>query len=279
MAEGSGSLIEKGCVLERPKVIKNAKTGKYVMWFHLEPKGVGYAGAWSGIAISDRVTGPYTFLKAIHPNAGHWPLNVQEVHRSGKTPLSQGKKYSGGDLPAHPDSLNILGRDWKDGQMARDMTLFVDDDGAAYHIYASEENSTLQISRLNDTYTDCSGQYARFFIGRFMEAPALFKKDGSYYLIMSGCTGWAPNAGRSAVASSIWGPWEELSNPFRGEDAGLSFHSQSTYILPVPGDKSRFIYMGDRWTPENPIDGRHIWLPIRFEGKQPVIEWVNEWHY
>ena len=36
--EGSGSDIEKGCILERPKVIYNTKTKKYVMWFHLEPK-------------------------------------------------------------------------------------------------------------------------------------------------------------------------------------------------------------------------------------------------
>ena len=96
------------------------------------------------------------------------------------------------------------------------MNLFVDDDGKAYHIYASEENSTLHISELTDDYTACSGNYARFFVGRFMEAPAMFKKDGKYYLIMSGCTGWAPNPGRSAVASSIWGPWKELANPFVG---------------------------------------------------------------
>ena len=112
-----------------------------------------------------------------------------------------------------------------------------------------------------------------------MEAPALFKQKGKYYLIMSGCTGWAPNAGRPAVASSIWGPWKELENPFRGENSEVSFYSQSTYVLPVPGHADRFIYMGDRWTPENAIDGRYIWLPIRFEGEQPVIEWQSEWSY
>ena len=31
--------ITKGCVLERPKVIYNEKTKKFVMWFHLELKG------------------------------------------------------------------------------------------------------------------------------------------------------------------------------------------------------------------------------------------------
>ena len=270
--------ITKGCILERPKVIYNKKNNNYVMWFHLEPKGAGYTGALSGIAVSDKPAGPYTFLKAIRPNAGYWPVNVKEEHKSGDIP-SEGQRFGGGDLPAHPDSLNILGRDMQEGQMARDMNLFVDDDGKAYHIYSSEENSTLHISQLNDDYTDCSGTYARFFPGRFMEAPAMFKKDGKYYLIMSGCTGWAPNAGRSAVASSIWGPWEELENPFKGEDSDLSFHSQSTYVLPVPGSKDHFIYMGDRWTPDNAIDGRYIWLPLVFEGQQPIIRWADTWEY
>lgn len=270
--------ITKGCILERPKVIYNKKNNNYVMWFHLEPKGAGYTGALSGIAVSGRPAGPYRFLKAIRPNAGHWPTNAQDIHRNGPVP-SQGQHYSGGSLPAHPDSLNLLGRDMQGGQMARDMNLFVDDDGKAYHIYSSEENSTLHISLLNDDYTDCSGTYARFFPGRFMEAPAMFKRDGLYYLIMSGCTGWAPNAGRAAVAASVWGPWEELENPFTGEGSELSFRSQSTYVLPVPGKEGSFIYMGDRWTPDNAIDGRYIWLPIEFDGKQPVIKWKDKWSY
>jgi hypothetical protein len=173
--------------------------------------------------------------------------------------------------------LNIIKRDFEDGQMARDMNLFVDDDGKAYHIYSSEENSTLHIALLTDDYLDYSGKYACFFPGRFMEAPAMFKKDGKYYLMMSGCTGWAPNAARSAVAESIWGEWKELGNPCIGEDADLTFHSQSTYILPIAGKPDSFIYMGDRWTPDNAIDGRYVWLPLRFEGERFVIEWQDSW--
>lgn len=278
VSEDSTSSIAKGCILERPKVIYNGKTGKYVMWFHLEPKGAGYSGALSGVATSDQVTGPYTFLHAFRPNAGSWPLNVKEIHKQGVANVPK-EKITGGSLPGEVDSLNILGRDMEGGQMARDMTLFVDEDGTAYHICASEENSTLHISELTDDYTGCTGKYARFFEGRFMEAPAMFKHNGKYYLIMSGCTGWAPNAGRSAVASSIWGPWTELQNPFVGTDAETSFHSQSTYVLPAPGKAGQFIYMGDRWTPDNAIDGRYIWLPVRFEGEQPVIEWKEQWSY
>ena len=127
--------------------------------------------------------------------------------------------------------------------MARDMTLFVDDDGKAYHIYASEENQTLQIAELTDDYTAHSGRYVRAFVGRSMEAPAIFKHDGKYYLMMSGCTGWAPNAARSAVADSVMGEWTELGNPCVGDDADKTFHSQSTYMLPVEGsDGTHYIY-------------------------------------
>lgn len=47
-----------------------------MMWFHLEPKGAGYTGAKSGVAVSEKVTGPYKLLSADRPNAGFWPKNV-----------------------------------------------------------------------------------------------------------------------------------------------------------------------------------------------------------
>jgi hypothetical protein len=277
--ENDSSDIARGCILERPKVIYNKTTGKFVMWFHLELKGRGYDAARSGVAVSNSPAGPFSFVRSFRPNAGSWPQNVQPFH---KLPVADSvrRKYCGGKgcLPAHPDTLNILGRDFEGGQMARDMNLFVDDDGTAYHIYASEENSTLQISRLSDDYLSCSGEYARFFIERYMEAPAIFKtSDGRYFFIGSDCTGWAPNAARSAVSESIWGPWQELGNPFRGADSALSFHSQSTFVLPVQGEKDRFIYMGDRWTPENPVDGRYIWLPIELTGDHFEIRWYDKW--
>jgi hypothetical protein len=110
-----------------------------------------------------------------------------------------------------------------------------------------------------------------------MEAPALFKKDSLYYFIGSGCTGWNPNSARSAIAPSIWGPWEELGNPCTGTDSALTFHSQATFVLPVAGRKNAFIYMADRWNPANAIDGRHVWLPVRFEGRRILLKWVDQW--
>ncbi|MCY1721288.1 glycoside hydrolase family 43 protein [Prolixibacteraceae bacterium Z1-6] len=271
--------IAEGCILERPKVIYNPQTQKFVMWFHLELKGKGYDAARSGVAVADQITGPYQFVKSHRPNAEHWPQNVKAVH---KLPVGPDVKehYCGGKgcLPAHPDTVNLLGRDFEIGQMARDQNLFVDDDGKAYHIYSSEENSTLHISQLSDDFLTDSGNYIRVFSGRYMEAPAMFKYSGKYFLIASDCTGWDPNAARLAWAPNIFGLWEELANPCIGEDANLTFHSQSTFILPVNGKQDAFIYMGDRWIPDNAIDGRYIWLPLQFNEKGiPYLEWMAEW--
>jgi hypothetical protein len=265
-----------GSVIERPKVIHNRKTGKFVMWFHLERKGTGYASARSGVAVADWVTGPYVYRGSFRPNAGAWPRNIRPEQKV-KVAAAAAHRYSGGELPDDPDRLNLVARDFEGGQMARDQTLFVDDDGTAYHVYASEENSTLQISRLTDDYLAPAGDYVRVFPGRFMEAPALFRHEGRYYLIASGCTGWAPNAGRSAVADSIWGPWTELGNPAVGPGADLTFESQSTFVLPVRGRPAAFIFMADRWCPKNAIDGRYVWLPILFRNGRVEIEWRDEW--
>ena len=48
------SPITCGCILECPKVIFDARTKKFVMWFHLEPKGVGYTGSLSGVAVATK---------------------------------------------------------------------------------------------------------------------------------------------------------------------------------------------------------------------------------
>ena len=275
----SSSDIARGCILERPKVIFNSKTGKFVMWFHLELRGKGYDAARSGVAISDHAQGPFVFINSFRPNAGSWPVNVQEFHKKPVADTVQ-EKYCGGlgCMPAHVDSMNILGRDFKGGQMARDMNLFVDDDGKAYHLYSSEENSTLHISELSDDYLFYTGRYVRLFPNRYMEAPTILKTgDGTYYFVGSDCTGWRPNAARSASSRHIFGPWKEEGNPCTGSDSLVTFHSQGTYILPVQGKEDAFIFMADRWVPENPVDGSYVWLPIGFEDNRLVLEWDDEW--
>lgn len=52
-------------MLERPKVFYNKKTGKYVMYFHLDD--ARYKVAEVGVAVSDTVDGNYHFVKHFRP--------------------------------------------------------------------------------------------------------------------------------------------------------------------------------------------------------------------
>jgi len=179
------------------------------------------------------------------------------------------------DSPTGP--FQYIGSLRPNGSMSRDMTVFVDDDGKAYQFYASENNATMHISLLTNDYLKPSGRFVRAFEGRSMEAPTVFKHNGRYYLMASGCTGWAPNEARSAVAESIWGPWKELGNPCRGPESEVTFRGQSTFVLPVANKPGIFILMADRWNQNNLPDSRYLWLPVTFTDKGFEVRWQTTW--
>ena len=246
------------------------------MWFHLELKGQGYGPARAAVAISDKPEGPYRFVRSGRVNPDIYPENMPEADRKLAWNM---EKYQKWWTPEWYEAVNrglFVKRDLKGGQMSRDMTLFVDDDGKAYHIYSSEENLTLHIAELTDDYLGHSGRYIRIFPGGHNEAPTIFKKGNMYWMITSGCTGWIPNEARMFSASSIWGPWEQYPNPCRGQNSEKTFGGQSTFVLELP--ENRFIFMADVWKPKSLMYSGHIWLPIQFGEKGiPFIEWLDKW--
>ena len=252
--------IVKGSVIERPKVIYEPKSKTYVMWFHLELKGLGYKSARAAVATSKTVTGPYAYRQSFRLDAGAWPVNIDPKDKD--------------------PSRTVAARDFETGQMSRDMTLFVDDDGHAYQIAASEENHTMHISQLRPDFQRENGLYAQVMPHGDDEAPAIFKHAGKYYLITSGLTGWAPNAAKSYIADRVFGPWKALGNPVRGgpEAQSTTFGGQSTFVLTIRRKGcERQILMLDMWRPSNPIDGRYAWLPIEWYEGRPIVRWRDSW--
>jgi beta-xylosidase len=218
-------------IAERPKVLFNARTGKFVMWLHVDHQDYGYARA--AVAIADRPEGPFRYLGSVRP----------------------------------------------EGQESRDLTVFQDDDGSAYLVHSSEGNRTLRIVPLSEDYLSIAGPSTRHFVERSMEAPAIFKRAGRYYLVASGCTCWHPNAARSAVADSLLGPWTELGNPCVGPHADLTFRGQGTFVLPVAGHPDAFIFMADQWNMKDLGASRYVWLPVAFEADGSFsIHWSDTWN-
>ncbi|KKK00325.1 ricin-type beta-trefoil lectin domain protein [Micromonospora sp. HK10] len=62
--QASGDLAA-GRIVERPKVIFNSATGRYVMWMHIDSSSYGDARA--GVAVSSTPCGPYTYLGSSRP--------------------------------------------------------------------------------------------------------------------------------------------------------------------------------------------------------------------
>jgi hypothetical protein len=160
--------------------------------------------------------------------------------------------------------------------MSRDITAFVDDNGTGYMISAARDNYDLNLYRLTADYTGIASLVYTFY-NFHREAPALFKRNGVYFLLTSGATGWNPNQQQYATATNLAGPW----SGFQNVGDGTAFGSQATYVLPIQGSQTTsYLYMGDRWAgawggPVN--DSQYVWLPVQFPSNTTMtMSWFNQ---
>lgn len=280
-----GDPLEAGCVIERPKVLVNEKTGKFVMWFHHELKGQGYNAARAAVAIADRIEGPYILARTDRGPKGVWPANIRLVGTGQSNPTQPhnwAPELDIDDVDPTSETHTRLVSGFQNGQESRDQTAFLDDDGKAYRIYSSEMNQTMHIAELTDDFTNYTGRFVRAFVGKAREAPAVFKTNGKYYMVTSGCSGWTPNPAEIAVADSIWGPWKTLGNPWVGpeDQVSKSFNSQSTYAVNLGNEfNGAILLMGDRWKPDSLDSSGYVWglVNLRGIGQKPEITLIERW--
>ncbi len=220
LSQGSGDLAA-GRVVERPKVIYNSSTGRYVMWMHIDSGSYGDARA--GVATSSTPCGPYTYLGSSRPL----------------------------------------------GFQSRDLGLFKDDDGSAYLLTEDRANG-LRIDRLSADYTTVTGAVQVF---TDLEAPAMVKVNGRYFLLASHLTGWSTNDNVYASSTSISGGWSGWST-FAATGSN-TYNSQTTFVLPVGG--GNYMYLGDRWNSGALNSSRQVWLPITFTGTTTLMSWYPSW--
>lgn len=236
----SPELNTDGYFLERPKVIYNEKTGKYVLWAHREGTGWNYGYASILVAYGDAPDEEFTYVKTFRP----FDDPIFDIHDNGYT-----GDYSDDSRPY--------------GFMSRDCTLFVDDDGSAYFCSSASENTILNIYRLTDDYLDIDtswGLVQDALHYNQKEAPCLIKRNGTYYMITSDTDGWNVTPSRYFYATNITGPWYYGGVFSDNNDGGsnsstdrYSDKSQPAYIFKLTGTdknhKNSWLYIGDRWGP------------------------------
>lgn len=244
-SKGQHPEVADAGILDRPKVVFNPTTRKFVMYFKLYPPKAagGTAGtdvAYVGVATASEPLGSFEY---------------------------QGK-FTGAGSPAG----------------SGDFAIFQDDDGAIYHIAVRKPDKALVCGRLSKDGMRPDGDYVVMEgITHATEAPALFRCNGKFHLLGSGSTGWDPNPARMFVADRIAGPYHPLGNPCQGVNPHnqlgpeKTFGGQSTFVMPAPWNPDEWIAMFDIWNPQDPINAGYIWLPFRLEKDNPVIRWQTEW--
>lgn len=204
--------LGNGRFIERPKLMYNARTGKYVVWCHWEQSNYGASEA--AAFECDVVNGDYKYV------------------------------WSGRPL----------------GVKSRDCNVFVDDDGAAYFISTTSENTNLGLFRLTDDYL-AAADHTVLLPGQRREAPAIVKVRGKYYMLSSACSGWDPNQCKLTTSDKLTDGWTGLSNLGNG----IAYDTQAASILTICGTKdTTYLYVGDRWQDPDLPQSKTIIFPISF---------------
>lgn len=152
-----------------------------------------------------------------------------------------------------------------------DMGTFQDTDGRGYLLIHHGP-----IYRLSEDYRSVEAQVAD--VKGAGESPALFKKNGIYYVLYSNLTSWEKNDNFYFTAPKIEGPWTK-----RGlfcPEGSLTYNSQSTFVFPLKkGNDIVPMYMGDRWSyPRQASAATYVWMPLQVEGmKLSIPEYWNCW--
>ncbi len=255
----SPELQTDGYFLERPKVIYNEKTGKYILWAHREGTSWNYGYASVIVAYGDAPDQEFTYLKTFRP----FDDPALDVHDSGYT-----SDYSNDALPY--------------GFMSRDCTLFIDDDGTAYFCSSASENTVLNLYRLTDDYLDID---TNFLVQDMLktnqkEAPCIIKHNDIYYCVTSDTDGWNVTPSRWFYATAIGGPWYSgglfSDNDDGGNNSSNDRHSdrsQPAYIFKLTATdgsgNNSWLYMGDRWGPahggSSTYDNEIVLMKVEFD--------------
>lgn len=153
-----------------------------------------------------------------------------------------------------------------------DMGTFKDSDGKGYLLIHHGI-----IYRLSDDY--CSAE-AKVLdkLPNSGESPAMFKKNGLYYMLYSGLTSWEKNDNFYFTATSIEGPWTHQG--LFAPEGTLTYNSQTTFVLPlIRGNDTIPMFMGDRWSyPHQASAATYVWMPIQVEGeKLSIPEYWEAW--
>ncbi|MCM1313693.1 MAG: RICIN domain-containing protein [Bacteroides sp.] len=234
--------IAKGRLFERPKVIYNASTGKWVMWVHWE-NGSDYGEAKVCVAQADKVEGPYTMVDVFRPNNHDSRDQTLFLDTDGSAyHICSTNMNSNTNIallsddyltPTSSETLQLLGKKYEAASIFKVGDIY-------YGLFSGCTGWTPNRGRYTYTYD---------MLGEWVSGNDFKDQDGS--------------TGINFCTDS-------------GKDN--TYQSQSAYVFPVQGKDKCFVYMGDRWNSSNVQSSKYIWLPVSVRSGYPAVRWYDSWN-
>ncbi|MFI6077303.1 family 43 glycosylhydrolase [Actinoplanes sp. NPDC051343] len=147
-----------------------------------------------------------------------------------------------------------------------DHSLFVDDDGTAYLAYTDWRSSgDIVVERLDTGYLTGTGAFVRLHQSA-TEAPAMFKRNGVYYLTYSDpncgyCGGTGTSYKTAAAPLGNWSAGTKLTTDSCG--------GQPAFVSAIPTSAgTTYLYASDLWNngATNEALANYFWTPLSFSG-------------
>jgi hypothetical protein len=236
----STSDLAYGCILERPKVVYNAKNKEFVAYFKLYLKGVGYETSYVGVAVAKKPNGPFKYHHKFH--GGGSP--------KGSGDFSMFKDDDGNVYHLtvrKPDKLFVIGK--------------LDSD---YYYPQGDYQACKGIEK----HTEAPAVIKRNGVYHLLGSGSSgWKPNTARYYTSNNILGEWTYHGNPCSGY----------NPIDSLGAEKTYGGQSSYIIPVQGIKDAYIAMFDIWKPDLPIKGRYVWLPIDVTNGKMSIAWRDQW--
>ena len=262
--------------MDRPHIIFNKKTGKYVAWLKIM---AGEVSQFMSVLTADRFEGPYTFVRKIYKpldmDTGDFCLHADE--KSGKAyiwferphfqlicaTLTDDYTAVTDEYSVHYD--NLLPPD------TREAPTFFERGGRKYLITSGTSGYYPNPSRVC-VFDDYHGEYRD--LGLICEGD----KTGTSFSAQFTSVIRVPGTKRYIACADRWMPqWyvkpmaKQIISGMKRHFADYTPDTSPQEAKPLPGKEIRHS--------ENTSISRYVWLPIEWKGEKPVIRWRKEWSF
>ncbi|PQE22970.1 Glycosyl hydrolase family 43 protein [Rutstroemia sp. NJR-2017a BBW] len=236
-------------VVERPHIMYNSATSKYVMWMHIDSSSYGEAKA--GVATSSS----FTFTSAANCLRHQLITNIQRSKSAAWLPEQRPQRVQSFDVDVDADT---------------DGTGYLLTEDVILTSCSRFRANGLRINKLSADYTSVVS--ATYLFADY-EAPAIYKSGNTYFMFASHLSGWSPNDNVYCTATSLSGPWSAWST--FATSGTNTYSSQTAAVVNINGI---VMYMGDRWQSSNLMTSTYVWLPLTISGTTATmanrVNWI-----